>query len=165
MVTNNTRRTSTAIAGSGCTGHFLQVTIPYLNKTPTSNELRVLLPNGSRIQATHTALLDMPNLPIAACQAHIFPQLKHKALISIYQFYQGCSALSTSTNVQILLNSTPIIHGSRQPTTRLWTIDLGIQPESTTSNKRTTKWKPKPTLLLTYTHAILAQPPPVGSLP
>jgi hypothetical protein len=67
MVTNNTTRTSTAITDSGCTGHFLQANSPCLNKTPTSNGIRVLLPNGSTIQATHTALLGMPNLLIAAC--------------------------------------------------------------------------------------------------
>jgi hypothetical protein len=132
MVTHNTTRTSTAIADSGCTGHFLQVDSPCLNKTPTSNGLRVLLPDGSTIQATYTALLDMPNLPIAARQAHIFPQLKHKALISISQFCDhGCTALFTSTDVQILVNSTPIIRGSRQPT-----IDLDNQPKSPTSNER-----------------------------
>lgn len=137
MVTHNTTRTSTAIADSGCTGHFLQIDSPCLNKTPTSNGLRVLLPDGSTIQATHTALLDMPNLPIAARQAHIFPQLKHNALISISQFCDhGCTALFTSTDVQILVNSTTIIRGSRQPTTGLWTIDLDNQPKSPTSNER-----------------------------
>jgi hypothetical protein len=137
MVTHNTTRTSTAIADSGCTGHLLQVDSLCLNKTPTSNGLRVLLPDGSTIQATHTALLDMPNLPIAARQAHIFPQLKHNALISISQFYDhGCTALFTSTDVQILVNSTTIIRGSRQPTTGLWTIDLDNQPQSPTSNER-----------------------------
>ncbi len=137
MFTHNTTRTSTAIADSGCTGHFLQIDSPCLNKTPTSNGLRVLLPDGSTIQATHTALLDMPNLPIAARQAHIFPQLKHNALISISQFCDhGCTALFTSTDVQILVNSTTIIRGSRQPTTGLWTIDLDNQPKSPTSNER-----------------------------
>jgi hypothetical protein len=133
MVTNNTARTSNAIADSGCTGHFLQVNSPCLNRTPTSNGLRVLLPDGSTIQATHTALLDMPNLPLAARQAHIFPQLKHNGLISISQFCDlGCTALFTSTDVQILVNSTTIIRGSRQPTTGLWTIDLNNQPNLNT---------------------------------
>jgi hypothetical protein len=137
MVTHNTTRTSTAIADSGCTGHFLQVDSPCLNKTPTSNGLRVLLPDGSTIQATHTALLDMPDLPIAARQGHIFPQLKHNALISISQFCDhGCTALFTSTDVQILVNSTTIICGSRQPATGLWTIDLDNQPKSPSSHER-----------------------------
>jgi hypothetical protein len=35
-----------------------------------------------------------------------------------------------------LVNSTTIIRGSRQPTTRLWTIDLGNQPKAPTSNER-----------------------------
>jgi hypothetical protein len=137
MVINNTARTSNAIADSGRTGHFLQADSPCLNKTPISNGLRVLLPDGSTIQATHTTLLDMPNFPIAARQAHIFPQLKHNALISISQFCDyGCTALFTSTDVQILANSTTIIRGSRQPTTGLWTIDLNNQPNLPNSSKR-----------------------------
>jgi hypothetical protein len=79
----------------------------------------------------------MPNLPIAARQAHIFPQLKHNALISISQFCNhGCTALFTSTNVQILVNSTTIIQGSRQPTTGLWTINLNNQPNLPNPSKR-----------------------------
>jgi hypothetical protein len=79
----------------------------------------------------------MPNLPVTARHAHIFPQLKHNAFISISQFCDhGCTALFTSTDVQILVNSTTIIRGSRQPTTGLWTIDLDNQPKSPTCNKR-----------------------------
>jgi hypothetical protein len=79
----------------------------------------------------------MPYLPIAARQAHIFPQLKHNALISISQFCDhGCTALFTSTDVQILVNSTTIIRGSWQPTTGLWTIDLDNQPNLPNSSKR-----------------------------
>jgi hypothetical protein len=138
MVKNNTTpRTSTAIADSGCTGHFLQINSSCLNKTPTSNRLCVLLPDGKNIQATHTALVNMPDLPIAAGQAHIFPQLKHNALSSFSQFCDhGCTALLTSTDIQILVNSTTIIRGSRKQTTGLWTIDLGNQPKSPTSNER-----------------------------
>jgi hypothetical protein len=44
--------------------------------------------------------------------------------------------LFTSTDVQILVNSTTIIRGSGQPATGLWTIDLNNQPESPTSNER-----------------------------
>jgi hypothetical protein len=169
VVINNTTRTSTAIADSGCTGHFLQVDSPCLNKTPTSNGLRVLLPDGSTIQATHTALPDIPNLPIAARQAHIFPQLEHNALILISQFCDhGCTALFTSTDVQILVNSTTIIRGSRQPTTGLWT-NRNHQPPTNeslaTPPTASTEWKPKPSSSLTYTNAAIAQPLLVGSKP
>jgi hypothetical protein len=137
MVIHNTTRTSTAIADSGCTGHFLQVDSPCLNKTPTSNGLCVLLPHGSTIQATHTALLDLPNLLIAARQAHIILQLKHNALISIAQFCDpGCTAVFTSTSVQILVDSKIIIQGSRQPATGLWTINLQKQTTPPSSNER-----------------------------
>ncbi len=138
MVTQNTTRTSTAIADSGCTGHFLQVDSPCIDKIPTNNGLRVLLPDGSTIQASHTALLDLPDLPLAARQAHIFPQLKHNALISIAQFCDhGCTAVFTATSVRIFLDSKILIQGSRQSTTNLWTIDLQQQTTPPASKTET----------------------------
>jgi hypothetical protein len=124
MVKNNTTCTSTAIADSGCIGHFLQVTSPCLNKTPTNNGLRVLLPDGSTIQATHTALLDMPNRPIAGRQAHIFPQLKHNALISISHFPILRSRMHSPLHVHRPPNSGKLqAYHSGLPATNHGTVD------------------------------------------
>ncbi len=73
----------------------------------------------------------MPNLPPSPHFPPIETQRSHSQFCD-----HGCTALFTSTDVQILVNSTTIIRGSRQPTTRLWTIDLGNQPKAPTSNER-----------------------------
>jgi hypothetical protein len=50
----------TAIVDSVCTGHFLLVTAPCLNKVVSRNPLAVRLPNGATMESSHTADLDIP---------------------------------------------------------------------------------------------------------
>ena len=51
------------------------------------------MPDGHIIYSSHTDLLPQNTLPIAARQAHIFPDLKNKALLSIGMFCDnGCLA-------------------------------------------------------------------------
>jgi hypothetical protein len=67
--------TFNSIADSGCNSHFLLPDSHCISKVPTNDGIRVKLPNGSIITATHTALLDLPDLPLAARQSHIFPDV------------------------------------------------------------------------------------------
>ena len=114
-----------AIANSGCTSHFLQVSSPCSNKTATSKGLRVYLANDDTIQATHTALLDIPALPTAARTAHIFPHLKNHALVSIRQLCDsGCEAVFTATDVTIRQGTHVILSGKRNPKNGLWMIQI-----------------------------------------
>jgi hypothetical protein len=62
-----------AFADTGCTGHFLKIDSPCVEKNATTAGINVRLPNGSVITSTHTTLLDFPALPIAARRAHLFP--------------------------------------------------------------------------------------------
>jgi hypothetical protein len=57
---------STAVDHLGCTSHFLCINSPCTDIQPASNGIFVKLPNGNRIQATHTALLPLPHLPLEA---------------------------------------------------------------------------------------------------
>jgi hypothetical protein len=50
----------TAIVDSGCTGHFLLVNTPCLNKVKSRTPLTVRLPNGATMKSSHTAELDIP---------------------------------------------------------------------------------------------------------
>jgi hypothetical protein len=61
----------TAIVDSGCTGHFLLVTAPCLNKVKSRNPLTVRLPNGATMESSHTADLDIPELNATASKAHV----------------------------------------------------------------------------------------------
>jgi hypothetical protein len=75
----------TAILDSGCTGHFLLVNAPCLNKIKSQNPLIVLLPNGATMESTHTASLDIPELKKAASIAHIFLGMANHSLLSFGQ--------------------------------------------------------------------------------
>ena len=93
---------SSAIADTGCTGNFLLISSPSTNKRIAATGINVNLPNGEKIQSTHTCLLDLPQLPLAARKAHIFPGLASNALLSIGMLCDnGCDAIFTSTNVTI----------------------------------------------------------------
>jgi hypothetical protein len=78
-----------AIADIGCTSHFLSPQAPYEQLVPVADGLRVGLPNGATLQSTHRALLHiagpLPQLPIRARQANVFPGITGKALVSIGQ--------------------------------------------------------------------------------
>ena len=127
------------VADTGATAHFLQnpkleqnfihTSIPVSNLTPTSSGIHVMLPNNETMQATHTATLNIPHLPIAARQAHIFPALASGSLLSIGQLCDhGCSAYFDNKKLYILHNGRIIMQGTRDKT-KLWTID---NPPSTT---------------------------------
>ena len=64
-----------AIADSGTTGHFLKIDSQCVDKRQTNEGLDVRLPDGSVIKSTHTALLNIPHLPMKARQAHLFPDI------------------------------------------------------------------------------------------
>ena len=59
-----------------------------INVTPTNNGIRVYMPNGTYITSTHTGLLNIPQLPLAARHAHIFANedLVSGSLLSIGMF-------------------------------------------------------------------------------
>jgi hypothetical protein len=122
---------STVIADTGATGHFLNSNAPYYNKQSAEPGISVMLPDGACIKSTHTAQLIIPQLPPAACEAHIFPHLASGSLISIGQLCDhGCTALFfDATTITIRLHNQTILTGTRSPITRLWTLDLPTKSE------------------------------------
>jgi hypothetical protein len=92
-----------------------------VGKTTTISGINVRIPNASIITSTHAALLDLPTLPPAARQAHLFPDLSNSALLSISQFCDhGFEAPFDSKTVCIMCNNTVILQGSRDSATGLW---------------------------------------------
>jgi hypothetical protein len=73
----------TAIVDSGCTGHFLLVNAPCLNKVKFQTPLTVRLPNSATMESSHTADLDIPELNAAASKAHVLPGMAHHSLPSV----------------------------------------------------------------------------------
>jgi hypothetical protein len=75
----------TSIVDSGCTGHFLLVNAPCLNKVKSRTPLTVRLPNGATMESYHTAELDIPKLNAAASKAHVSPGMANHYLLSVGQ--------------------------------------------------------------------------------
>ena len=126
------------VADTGATGNFFEgeqdnndesdqhvhVDLPLTNIKATNKGISVLLPNNTTIKSTHTAELDIPQLPANAKKTHIFPHLASGSLLSIGQLCDaGCTALFETHKLYIFHNGKIILQGTRQPS-KLWTIDL-----------------------------------------
>jgi hypothetical protein len=115
-----------SIVKSGCTGHFLLVNAPCLDKVKSRTPLTVGLPNDATMESSHTAELDIPKLKAAASKAHVFPGMANQYLLSvghlcdegyIVTFKQDTVTICDSRNSQIL-------SGTRDLNTGLWRINL-----------------------------------------
>ena len=83
--------------------------------------------DGHIIYSSHTALLPQDTLPIEARQAHIFPDLKNKELLSISMFCDnGCLALFDDKKVYIIdkINNKNTMHGTRDNKLSLYMVPL-----------------------------------------
>ena len=86
--------------------------------------------DGTTMQANHTALLSAPHLPILVRKAHIFPQMKNKALLSLGQFCDNIYdvKLTTSTiNIIHHYDASMSLNGSCDDATSMWTIYISPQ--------------------------------------
>ena len=85
------------------------------------------MPDGHIIYYVHIDLLPQDTFPIKARYAHIFPDLKNKALLSIGMFCNNrCLAIFDDKKVHII-NKKPnkhIMHGTRDNQTSLYMFPL-----------------------------------------
>jgi hypothetical protein len=110
---------------SGATSHFLTTNAPASNIIPASVPLIAHLPNGHKVQSTHTCTLDLPNLPAGARAAHIIPGLASHSLLSIVTMCNaGCMVTFTKINCTITYRGHTIICGHKCTHTGLWMIPL-----------------------------------------
>jgi hypothetical protein len=116
----------TAIVDSGCTGHFLLVTAPCLNKVKSRNPLTVRLPNGATMESSHTADLYIPELNSAASKAHVFPGMAHHSLLSVGQLCDEGYIVTFQQDTVTICNSgnSNLLSGPRDETTGLRRINL-----------------------------------------
>jgi hypothetical protein len=116
----------TAIVDSGCTGHFLLVNAPCLNKVKSQNPLTVRLLNGATMDSSHTAELNIPELSAAASVAHVFPVMANHYLLYVGQLYNEGSIV-TFRNASVTIGDPQefqILSGARDLDTGLWRINL-----------------------------------------
>jgi hypothetical protein len=95
----------TSIVESGCTGNFLLVNAPCLNKFKSQNPFNVRLPNGATMESTHTASLDIPELNKAVFLAHIFPGMANHSLLSVGQLCNDGYSVTFRIDAVTIYNS------------------------------------------------------------
>ena len=123
------RTTNTIVADTGATGHFFEgngiendatgqyinVHLPLTDIQPTQRGIEVMLPNSARMKSTHTAMLNMANLPPETRKVHIFPHLASGSLLSIGQPCDaGCTTLFDKQKLYIFHNGKIIMQGPRK---------------------------------------------------
>jgi hypothetical protein len=110
----------------GCTGHFLLVNAPCLNKVKSQTPLTVRLPNGATMESSHTAELDIPELNAAASKAHVFPGMANHSLLSVGQLCNE-GYIVTFKNASVTIcdpQEFQILSGPRDLDNGLWYINL-----------------------------------------
>jgi hypothetical protein len=125
----------TAIVDSGCTGHFLLVNAPCLNKVKFQTPLTVRLPNGAKMESSHTADLDIPKLNAAASKAHVFPGTAHHYLLSVGQLCDEGYIVTFRQDTVTICNSesSKFLSGPRDLNTGIWRINLKHTNNHTTN--------------------------------
>jgi hypothetical protein len=80
---------------------------------------------GNTISSSHTAEINLPGLPAAALQCHIFPALASGSLLSIGLLCDhGCIIIFCKRYIKFLLHDSLLLTGHRSPNNGLWTINL-----------------------------------------
>ena len=116
---------------TGTSGHFFSISDRscLLDVLPAKVPHQVFLPDGSSVFSTHTARLNLPNLPSQATIVHVFPHWIGSLLSIGLLCDAGCTAKFTADGVTITDSSdTVILHGHRSQLTRMWTINLTPPP-------------------------------------
>jgi hypothetical protein len=125
IATNATTINEWTILNSGATSHFLTTGAPTANMNLATVPIIARLPNGERVQSTHTCTLNIPTLPFTARVAHIIPGLAlHSPLLVVTMCNAGCGITFTKIGCTILYHGRTIICGWKCTRTGLWMIPL-----------------------------------------
>jgi hypothetical protein len=120
----------TAILNFWCTSIFLSATAPCSDNQAAHVPLNINMPNGTTIQSSHTCSLLLMDLPPQARRADILPVLVHNSLISVGQLCDnGCIFTFTHSQVTVTKNKKSVMHGSRDPKSRLWRVNITQKSE------------------------------------
>jgi hypothetical protein len=116
----------TAIVDSGCTGHFLLVNAPCLNKVKSRTPLTVRLPNGATTESSHTDELDIPELNAAASKSHVFAGMANHSLLSVGHLFNKGYIVTFKQALVTICDSekSQILSRPRDLNTGLWRINL-----------------------------------------
>jgi hypothetical protein len=124
-----TTESEKGVLDSGCTSNLATSSTKCIDKQPTENGLRVGIPNGEVMTATHNAELDLRHLPIhlnsRARATSVLPDLQ-KSLISLGQLCDnGCDyVLLDRKYASVIKDGVTTIIGLRDPSTGMWLVDM-----------------------------------------
>jgi hypothetical protein len=110
----------------GCTGIFLLVNAPCLNKVESRTPLTVRLPNGATMKSSHTDDFDIPKLNTAVSKAHVSPEIAHHSLLSVGQLCDEGYIVTFKQYTVTSCNSesSKLLSGPQDVNTGLWRINL-----------------------------------------
>lgn len=139
-LSTNTFSKDGGVGDSGATSHFVLPGTPVINVRKAVDPLVIYMPDGKKIQSTHTCELDVPNLPEAARQAHIVPGLAHTSLISIKILCDaGCRVVFEKAYCRVYYQHKIVWTGHREPNTGLWVLPMRNTNNNTASSKMDTE--------------------------
>jgi hypothetical protein len=151
----------TAIVDYGCTGHFLLVNTPCLNKVKSQNPLTVRLPNRATMESSHTAALGIPELNAAESISHVFPGMSNHSLLSVGQLCnEGYTVTFKQASVTICDSKEfQILRGARDLDTGLWRINLRKENQQSQQAVSNNIYELRSTeVLVNYLHKALFSP-------
>jgi hypothetical protein len=122
--------------------HFLATNAPAINILLAAVPLIACLPNGDKVQSTHTCTLNLPDLPAGAQAAHVIHSLASHLLLSVVTMCNaGCTVTFTKINCTISYHGQTIICGKKCTCTGLWMVpltnnvgDQATSPSATTNH-------------------------------
>ena len=129
-----------AILDSGASSHFLQVDAPILAIKETANPIQVTVANGEKVSSTHEGLIDVPDLPARARNAHVLPGIKHSLLSVVRLCNAGCEVIfgKYGISVEVRYNGRVIMKGSKSTINGLWYVPITTSEE--TNPKKSVKF-------------------------
>ena len=76
------------------------------NVKPTTNHLKVIIPDDKGMKSTHECEINWPDVPIYAKMAHIIPQLAHQSLLSMVKLCTaGCTVIFKMNFVKFFIET------------------------------------------------------------
>jgi hypothetical protein len=95
--------------------------------TPTPNII-ISLPNGTQIQSSSAAQLQIPLIPQSAQTAYLFPHLHTNSLLSVGQPCDAeCTSNFNKNTVTIWLGNEKLLEGTHNHNTKLWSVPVPIK--------------------------------------
>ena len=115
------------ILDSGATSHLLVTMAHKSSVSPTNDPLRVSLPNGDKVQSTHTYTLALPQLPAKARFGHIVPGLTACSLLSVVKLCDaGCDVTFTKIDCTVRMRGRFLMTGRKDTKIGLWMLPLSM---------------------------------------